>query len=57
MTYITPSLPYGCISSQVSFLMSLYFNAVRQENRKALFKAGAEHGVDVKRKSQDFLTL
>ena len=24
-------------------------NAVRQENRKARFKAGAEHGVDAKR--------
>ena len=49
VTYITPSLPYGCISSQVSFLMSLFRNAVRQENRKARFKAGAEHGVDAKR--------
>ena len=46
---ITPSLPYGCIPSQVSFLMSLFRNAVRQENRKARFKAGAEHGVDAKR--------
>ncbi len=49
VTYITPSLPYGCISSQVSFLMSLFLKAVRQENRKARFKAGAEHGVDAKR--------
>ena len=49
VTYITPSLPYGCISSQVSFLMSLFLNAVRQENRKARFNAGVEHGVDAKR--------
>ena len=49
VTYITSSLPYGCISSQVSFLMSLFLNAVRQENRKARFKAGAEQGVDAKR--------
>ena len=49
VTYITPSLPYDCISSQVSFLMSLFLNAVRQENRKARFKAGAEQGVDAKR--------
>lgn len=49
VTYITPSLPYGCISSQVSFLMSLFLKAVMQENRKARFKAGAEHGVDAKR--------
>lgn len=49
ITYITPSLPYGCIPSQVSFLMSLFINAVRQENRKALFKTGAEHGMGVKR--------
>ena len=49
VTYITPSLPYGCISSQVSFLMSLFLKAVRQENRNARFKAGAEQGVDAKR--------
>ena len=29
--------------------MSLFLKAVRQENRKARFKAGAEHGVDAKR--------
>ena len=29
--------------------MSLFLNAVRLGNRKARFKAGAEHGVDAKR--------
>ena len=33
--------------------MSLFRNAVRQENRKARFKAGAEHGVDAKRLMAD----
>ena len=45
VTYITSSLPYGCISSQVSFLMSLFLNAVRQENRKTRFNAGAQHNI------------
>ena len=34
---------------KVSYLMSLNLNAVRQENRNARFKAGAEHGVEAKR--------
>ena len=54
VTNILP-LVYGCICCQVSCLMSLFLNPVRQAKRKALFNTSSSQGVSASRISSSWL--
>ena len=54
VTNILP-LVYGCICCQVSCLISLFRNPVRQPKRNALFKTSSSQGVSASRISSSWL--